>query len=267
MRIKLLSIIIACLIVGSGFAQERDDEVIIESSEFPGYNANQPLHSYKKKVKFGKIRSHWAGISFGYNGLITDLGNFNKPQGAEFMKQDGNSLTFNLNLFDVEVVSTKPFSIISGIGMEFNTFRFSNNVSIARGDNGMIGPDMSYKNQGITLSKTKLSTNYFVIPLLAEFRFGHIKSPSRKFYVHGGVIGGWLYNGHTKVKYDIDNKTHKDKNKDIALNRFRYGYTIGMGWSSFGIFARYYPKSIFKSSYGPDVKQISIGIAFNVSHR
>lgn len=218
-----------------------------------------------KEVKYGKLRSHWSGISFGYNGLITNLGDFHKPSGAEFMKQEGNSLTFNLNFFDIEIVSTRPFSIVSGIGMEFNTFRFSNDISIRRDENGMIVPNMYYQEQGISIQKTKLSTNYFVIPLLAEFRFG--ECAKRSFYIHGGMMGGWLFNGHTKVKYTSGKSTEKDKNRNLALNKFRYGYTIGLGWGNFGIFARYYPESIFKSAYGPDVKQISLGISFNASKK
>ncbi len=250
------------------FAQDQVVIIEEETNDNPKESAfwKNDTQDYPKKTSFGKIRAHWSGISFGYNGLIQNLGNMQLPEEAKYMKLTGNSVNFNLNLIDVEIISNKNYALVTGLGLEFNTFRFKNNISLTENANGFTVPDYSYNDQGIRLKKSKLSTNYLVIPLLAEFRIGN--SPKKAFYIHGGVIGGWCYNAHTKVKYtSLEGHTTKDKTKGLNIPHFRYGYTLGIGFSNIGIFARYYPESIFIPGEGPNVKQVSIGISLNTAGR
>ena len=265
---KLFLNLIACLFLP--YALSAQDKVVIIEEETADHSKEPSFwkddNRYPEKISFGKIRAHWSGISFGYNGLVRNLGHMQLPEDAKYMKLAGNSVNLNLNLIDVELISHKNYALVTGLGMEFNTFRFKNNLSLTKDANGFTVPDYSYNDQGIQLKKSKLTTNYLVIPLLVEFRAGN--SPKKSFYVHGGVIGGWCYNAHTKVKYtSLEGHTTKDKTRGLNIPNFRYGYTVGIGFSNIGIFARYYPENIFISGEGPNVKQVSIGISLNTAGR
>ena len=242
------------------------DKTFMDTKAFLYFTGNRNGREIPKKPRFLILGSHWSGISFGYTGLISGLGNFSLPGNAGYLRQMANSPNFNLNLIGLELVSTRPFALVTGIGMEFSNIRFRDEITLVRNAGGNTVADDSYKRPGVKVKKSKLSWNYFNIPLLAEFRINKYHDSSRAFYLYGGVLGGWGYNTHTKIKYSENGKMHKEKNNDLNIPNFRWGYTVGIGFSHFGIYATYYPKSLFKADRGPDVKQFNMGVSFNIAN-
>lgn len=219
-----------------------------------------------RKVRFFDSSSHWSGFGLGYSGLVTSLGNLNIPQDAQFMSQRANSINVNLNFISTGIVSTRHFALVSGLGMELNNFRFDRNVTLTTNSSGYIIADESFNERGINLRKSKLSTNYLTIPLLAEYRTKGGRG--RQFYVYGGVTGGWCFNAHTKIKYRSDGGTHKQKQRSgLNIRNFKYGYTVGAGYGRIGLYASYFPQSIFRSGKGPEVRQANIGLHLNFGGR
>ncbi len=216
-----------------------------------------------KKARFGVIGGHWAGISFGYSGLISDMGHWGLPEDGAYLDQRANSPSLNINIIGLEILSTRHFAITTGIGLEFNNYRFREPMILRHSKEIGTYPDYSIHNSGGRTDKSKLSTNYINIPLLAEFRFGCKNGYSGKAgYVYGGVIGGWGYNVHSKIKYNNGSgRLHKTKDHNVGTTNFRYGYIVGVGYSHYGIYMQYYPDPIFKE--GPRVRQVSIGLSFN----
>ena len=161
---KLFLNLIACLFLP--YALSAQDKVVIIEEETADHSKEPSFwkddNRYPEKISFGKIRAHWSGISFGYNGLVRNLGHMQLPEDAKYMKLAGNSVNFNLNLIDVELISHKNYALVTGLGMEFNTFRFKNNLSLTKDANGFTVPDYSYNDQGIQLKKSKLTTNYLI---------------------------------------------------------------------------------------------------------
>lgn len=215
-----------------------------------------------KKAYFGVFGSRWMGISFGYTALIPSMGNWNKPSELSFMRQEPNSPNFNLNLIGLEIISTKVFALTTGLGFEFNSFRFREEM-ILRPSGEMVLPyDMSDRDVRY-IKKSKLATSYLNIPLLAEFRFGGHGSINRGMYIYGGVVGGWGYNIHSKAKYtDANTRTQRDKYRDFNINNLRWGYTAGIGISRFGLYMMYYPQPVFGSP-NRELRQVSVGISIN----
>lgn len=216
-----------------------------------------------KKVRFGVIGSHWAGVSFGYSGMVSDIGSWRLPDDAAYLDQRANSPGININIFGLELVSSRHFALVTGLGLEFNNYRFREPMILRRSLEAGTYPDYSVYNSGGNVTKSKLSTNYINIPLLAEFRFGCRKGDSGKAgYLYGGIIGGWGYNVHSKARYNNGSgRMHRMKDHNIGVYNFRYGYMVGIGYSHYGLYMQYYPKPIFKN--GPEVRQVSVGLSLN----
>lgn len=211
---------------------------------------------YDSKGRLGWRSGHWAGVVLSYNGLIGDLGHLSLPAEAKFMEQSPKSIGVSLNLIDYTLGCSRKVGFVTGLGFEFNNFRFENNIGLKR-ENGVLVPDYQYEEKGIHLEKSKLVTCYMNIPVLFEVQFGR----NNNFFVNGGVIGGWRIGSHTKIK--ADDPQLKGKYKDhgnLGIRNLHYGYTLNFGYDHLAVSAVYYPQSVFRSGQGPQVRQFNIGL-------
>lgn len=207
---------------------------------------------------------HWAGVSIYYSGLMQNLGHMSLPSDASFMRQTPKSIGVSINFVDLTLVSNRNFGLITGLGLEVNNFRFDRNIGLTQNADGYIVADNSYDQDGISLTKSKLTTTYLNIPLLVEFQFGRTKTYRRKpGFVNFGVIAGVRLESHTKVqsKDFTGTDTHKEK-RGLNLRNFHYGVEFNIGYRCVALSARYYPQSIFTKDGGPKVQQANVGISF-----
>ena len=219
---------------------------------------------YKHKPTF---KGHWAGVEFGINGFM------DKNQSV-VMKNDlawldlkqARSWNINLNFMQYSIgFGTDKIGLVTGMGLEFNNYHFSNPVSLKVDNtlgsptNGMTIIDSTYLKGNFDVLKTKLSTTHLTIPLLLEFQIptgdhGH------RIFISGGVIGGLRIGAYTKVIYK-DGGKQKDKNRnDFNLATFRYGFTARVGYRGLKLFANYYPVSLFEKDKGPEVYPFTVGL-------
>ncbi len=208
---------------------------------------------------------HWSGVGIYYNGLVRNLGSMKLPNGAEYLRQSPKSIGVNVNLVDLTIVSNRHFGLITGLGFEINNFRFDRDITLTQDENGYIVPDYRYDRPGVDFKKTKLTTMYLNLPLLAEFQFGRSKAGKRApGFINFGVVGGLRLQGHTKVKYlDETGAKHTEKqHSSLNLRNFHYGVECNVGYRWVAVSARYYPQSIFVSDKGPNVQQVNIGLSF-----
>jgi len=104
--------------------------------------------------------------------------------------------------------------------MEINNFRFEENMIIKKDPfTGYIVPDYSYTSRGIYLKKSKLVTGYFNVPITLKVRWGKMN----KWYMQGGIVGGWRFNGHTKIKASGNLSGNFKNYKDLNLRNFHWG--------------------------------------------
>lgn len=273
MKKALTLILLAILVIPSLRAQQADtaqkrETFIVEDRYYdaPGQRT-QNLKKNKVVVKINGLANkenrrnkfvwndgHWAGIGLHYSGLVTNLGKLKLPEGAEFLSQSAKSIGVTLNPIDFTLLRSGRFGLITGLGVEFNNFRFDSNVALTY-ENGMIRPNEQYEN--VKLSKSKLYTCYLNIPLLIEFQMGR----HHDFFINAGVVGGWRMGAHTKIKASDPQLSGKFKERgNMGLRNFHYGYTVNIGYSHFAISATYYRPSIFRPGHGPQVEQVNIGL-------
>ena len=199
----------------------------------------------------------WAGIGIHYSGLVTNLGNFSLPAGAERLTQNVKSIGVTLNPVDFILVGNHTVRLMTGLGFELNNFRFDQDVTL-KYENGVTTVDEQYFAQGVNLTKSKLFTAYMNIPLLIEFQAGR----NHNFFINGGVIGGLRIGAHTKIqgKGAIVGGTAKD-HSSFGLRNFHYGYTINFGYSHIGFNLTYYHSPLWRKGAGPQARQVNAGIS------
>ncbi|NVO08625.1 MAG: outer membrane beta-barrel protein [Bacteroidales bacterium] len=206
------------------------------------------------------FQGHWSGFEFGVNGLMDKNRSLNlKGDLAALDLKQARSWNINLNFMQYSIgFGTDKIGLITGMGLEFNNYHFSNPISLKM-ENGITIVDSSYIKGNFDVQKSKLSTTHLTIPLLLEIQIptgerGH------RIYISGGVIGGLRIGAHTKVIYENGGRK-KDKNHDdFNLSTFRYGFTARIGYRGLKLFANYYPVALFEKDKGPEVYPFSVGL-------
>ena len=200
---------------------------------------------------------HWAGFEMGINNYLNNDFSMNLSDENSFMELNtGKSWNVNINFieYDTPLIGEK-FGVGTGMGIEFNDYRFDNRQPIKK-ENNQIIPDTSY-NQ-FSPDKAKLTTTYITVPVIFEYQTP--AGSDTKFYIAAGIIGGLKLGSHTKVVYDDKGDKNKDKNRsDFYLAPFRYGYTVRMGYGFVKVFANYYETPLFQEGKGPQRHPFTIG--------
>ena len=201
-----------------------------------------------------RFKGHWAAVEMGVNSFANV--NYKGYTPDYFMDLNQNkSFEVGLNFLRYSIGLQKDkrnIGLVTGLGLTFNDYRFSNPYTIEIVD----GKVSSKLIDETGLSKSKLTTSYLTVPLMLEFQIP-VNGHDKKFYFSGGVIGGLKVGSHTKVKID----GHKSKDRgDFNINPFRYGATARFGYKGINLFGTYYFSTFFKDSRGPVLYPFTIGI-------
>lgn len=205
------------------------------------------------------FRGHWAGIEFGFNnwGFERDV---ILPDNLSYMTLNTTSSNcFNINFSQLNLGFSRHMGIVSGIGLNWNNYRFQNDNSIAVGLSGTIAefiPDNT-----MPVKKSKFSDLYLNVPVLLEIQIP--AGFSNHLNIAAGVIGGIKINAWTKVVYEDKEKSRI--NGDYNLNLLRGGVHARVGYENFMIFGTYYLTPWFQEMKGPEglnLEPFEIGIAF-----
>lgn len=213
--------------------------------------------THKPKVKRSrkKFDGHWDAMEFGGNLFDkTDYQTLYPVRNYDFMETSPEKgIEFNLNFAEYSFGFGSYMGIVTGLGINWNNYRFKNNNTIIKDENGMIqAVDLPTED----FRKSKLTTIYLTAPLMFEFQIPGNYGQNRLF-VAGGVIGGVKIGEYTKYKIGKE----KSKNKgDFNLSPFRWGYTARIGFDDFGIYATYYNTPLFIDGKGPATTPYTVGI-------
>ncbi|MEF8810978.1 MAG: outer membrane beta-barrel protein [Bacteroidales bacterium] len=213
-------------------------------------------------LDFGKSKGfdlHWTGFEIGLNNYVNNDFSMSLLEDNSYMELNtGKSWNVNLNFieYDVSLIG-KSFGVGTGMGVEFNDYRFDNQLPIKKGDNQIV-VDSAFARAGYNLEKAKLNTVYITVPLIFEYQ--NRLSNDNILFFSVGMIGGMKLGSHTKVVYRDDGDKNKDKNRsDFFLSPFRYGYTLRAGYGFLKIFANYYDVPLFEKNKGPQLYPFTIG--------
>ena len=261
-RIFLL-IAMSALIFSTVFATEpvlsknSNDEVLISQDDQDDDRAEKRRRSRRR------FTPHWSGFEFGMNNYMTPDNSFSLPSELSYLDLNtGKSFNVNLNIAQVGLGLTRRFGLVTGLGFEFNDYKFEGNNNITKDADGVIIP--LYPDAGIEYDKSKLSTVYFTVPVLLELQIP--VSSYRTINIAAGGIGGVKLGSHSKVVYHDGGKQKIKENDDFSLNILRYGPTVRVGYEEFQIYATYYLNGLFIENKGPELYPVQIGVSFSFNH-
>lgn len=238
---------------------------ILESLEgpkfkFEKYSKEEEWKQEDKKQEVTKHRSrfkgHWSGIELGFNNYLTSDRSMVLPADIEYMNLNSSkSINFNLNFSQLSLGLTRHIGFVTGLGLNFNNYKFDGNNNIQKGSNGII----EILDPAGQLEKSKLATIYLDLPFLLEIQ---IPVDNNHLNVSAGPIGAIKIGSHTKMVYK-DGPTVK-ANGDFSLNMLRYGGTARVGYGNFQLYGTYYLTPLFQNAKGPagyDLYPFEIGFA------
>lgn len=242
---KITFIIISCLFVSFGFAQEITTTT-----------ANEP-----KKIKLtNRAGDHfmlqasydsWAGMPDSISG-----------------HQQGFSRGFNAYfMFDKPFKGSPKYSIGIGAGISTSNMTFKNmNVDLKSSNAFLPFTAVDSTNH---FKKYKLATSYLEVPLELRFTANH-QNVNKSVKAAIGVKVGTLVNAHTKGKtlLDKNNNTIGSYTEKISSKRYingtRFSATARVGYGIVSLFGTYQLNSVLKEGVGsPDMKLYQIGLTIS----
>jgi hypothetical protein len=241
---------------------------ILESLEGPKFNFekftendewNQDDAESDHARRRNRFKGHWSGIEFGFNNYLTSDKSLVMPSEIEYMTlHSGKSCNFNINFSQLSLGLTRHIGFVTGLGFNWNNYRFDGNNNILKGTNGII--EELPLDPGVTLEKSKLATVYLNLPFMLEIQ---IPVDNSHLNVAAGPIGAVKIGSHTKMVFQDRQKVKE--NGDFSLNMLRYGATARVGYGNFQLYGTYYNTPLFRTGKGPagnDLYPFEIGVAF-----
>ncbi|HKJ41686.1 MAG TPA: hypothetical protein VKA27_06295 [Sunxiuqinia sp.] len=208
-----------------------------------------------------KFSGHWSGIYFGFNGLAKADYSMYDADDAGFLDVNlWRSTVVNLNLLQFSKGlqhNRNTIGVVTGLGMEVQTYFLDRNTSIEKGENRIEPVHLFYDSN----QKSKLSSFYLSVPFLVEFQIP-VSNYGNRFYISAGVVANKRLSTQTKVKYRKNNKKEKLKTPDdYYMNDIRFSGTIKIGYRWINLYATYDLQQLFQDSRGPEVFPYSFGVA------
>jgi hypothetical protein len=212
----------------------------------------------KRKDRF---RGHWTGIELGFNNYLTSGKSMVMPADIEYMTlNSSNSVNFNLNFSQLNIRLLRHFGIVTGLGLNFNNYKFDGDNNVQKGTNNRI----EILDPATQLEKSKLATVFLDLPILLELQ---IPVNNSHLNFAAGPIGAVKIGSHTKMVYQDGPKVKAYG--DFSLNMLRYGATARAGFGNFQLYGTYYKTPLFQSGKGPagyDLYPFEVGFALTFNN-
>jgi hypothetical protein len=208
-----------------------------------------------------KFKGHWAGFDFGFNFLVNPDYSMSPDSESGFMEIDPlRSNSYSINFFQQSIGlqhNRNTMGLVTGAGIQFRSFRFQNNITLAKGAGGLIRPEpISAEN----IIKSRLSDTWIVVPLLFEFQIP-IRHYANRFYFATGVYGCVRIGSHTKVKYEENGRKEIVRIPgDFSLERFNGGLVARTGYRWLSLYAMVDLTPVFKDNLGPEMNTFTVGL-------
>jgi len=206
-----------------------------------------------------RFKGHWSGFELGFNNYLTSDKSLVLPADIEYMSiHSGKSVNFNINFSQLSLGLTRHIGFVTGLGLNWNNYKFDGNNNIEKGAIEIIELD---PGPGASLEKSKLATLYLTLPFMLEFQLP-VDNHSLNFAA--GPIGAIKIKSHTKMVFEDGGQKVKS-NGDFSLNMLRAGATARIGYQNFQIYGTYYMTPLFNNGKGPggyDLYPFEIGVAF-----
>ncbi|MDR1984231.1 MAG: outer membrane beta-barrel protein [Prevotellaceae bacterium] len=257
MKNILLLLNCALLVSLPVFSQEIADSDTVKSTEneiienekssvfVDGKRFNFIFQWEKKSNKKYATESHWAGFGVAVSYL----------NGLNGVNQGASHYLF-LNLLDYTIPLNKHFLFATGLGFDWQKYKFKGNVSLKNDDNGITC--FIYDNSKNYVS-SKFNIYHMTIPFVAEYQTGSKKFDD--FFIHAGVevLIKTTSKSEARIKTE-DGKIKKEKYIGLNTRALNARFILRTGVNNFSILGYYQPFSIFKNDLGIGINPYGIGI-------
>jgi hypothetical protein len=232
------------------------DRIRIEKFTDDDWNRNDDEDD-RRANRRNRFKGHWAGVEFGFNNYLTSDRSNVMPDDINYMSlHSSKSSNFNINFSQLSLGMTRRIGFVTGLGFNWNNYRFDGDNNIVKGPNGIV----DILDPGADLKKSKLATIYLTLPFMLELQ---IPVDNNSLNLAAGPIGAVKIGSHTKMVYQDDQKVKS--NGDFSLNMLRYGATARVGYGNFQLYGTYYMTPMFNTGKGPggyDLYPFELGVAF-----
>jgi len=201
----------------------------------------------------------WGGFEIGLTNFVNRENRMTLPVGGEFMDlKVANSMDFNFNFAEKSLGIVKNYvGIVTGLGIEYTNYRFVNDFSLTKTENGIVAEPVT-----MALDKNRLGVWHLNLPLMVEFQIP-VYGENTRIKLAAGVIGGLRIGSRQVHKFTENGEKQKIKIKDdFYLRDFNYSFTARIGYGDVALFANYYPQTLFENCKGPEIFPITIGLHF-----
>lgn len=220
--------------------------------------------TYKKAnlENYSTFKGHWKGFHFGFMNFA------NLPDGWEDMELDMGSsfsMQFNFANYSVNLNSRGNIGLVTGLGIEYQRFRFSDENTTLIKEKGNTIPvhvqDIYTEDNIDHVQRSSFKNLYLTIPFIFEVQFPAAKAAKKRIYASAGFMGGVRMHSKTKIVYrDSDDDKRKEKMKgNFHVVPFKVDVTGRIGYRNINIWGSYTLTNLFKSNTMPDLKVYTLG--------
>jgi hypothetical protein len=259
----------------------QEVEVVIEVSEEmrrdrdkSEFNINFNSKDKNREGKYQRTRTRFL-FDLGMNNYLQE-GKFPQEQDAQYAVRPWGSWYVGLNQAFVTHFGG-PLALQWGGGLSWYNFKFEDPRTRMFKQDGQIVFDQEMRSE-IHSNKSKLTASYLNVHAVPMLDFGYRKRVVSKddgtsrvqrwhqdkaFRIGLGGYAGYRLGSYTKVKFEENNNTKKDRNRgDYYINNWRYGTRLQLGYKGIDLFAQYDLNDFFSGNRAPQLNAFSFGITF-----
>lgn len=200
-------------------------------------------------AKSGKVT--WNAMSMGLSlGWVTAT----KPA-PDFGNSMGRSVELSWLMIAGVQMNYRSFSIATGLGVDWRNFVTKGDRYFFKNPDGKISLE-NYAPE-MTGRRSRIKVFSLQLPVLASVNFG----PKKRWGITAGPIVNFNTSGSIKTQYKIADEAYSVKTTNIGQRPVTLDAYFAIHYNGFGLYARYSPMHMLKSSTDLDFGAFSTGIA------
>jgi hypothetical protein len=202
------------------------------------------------------VETSWNKFHFGLNNLMNTDGKLETANNyGSFEISTGNSINLQWDILTQAMnIYKQKIRLVYGIGIDYNNYRFKQSISM-----NTDSVPLFLTQDGVEYKKNKLVTQYLNVPLMLNFKLAP-KNSDDELYISAGANFGYLVGSHQKQVWKDNGKRKSKVVDDFGLEKYRVGYEVQFGYNNIILYGKYFPKSIFQTNRGPELRTVSAGI-------
>ena len=137
-----------------------------------------------------------------------------------------------------------------GVGFNWTHYGLRKDFSWYRGDGGVLGwmPNAELYDEQYDKSRSSLTLYSMQLPLMFNQSLG------KKWDVAVAGILNWNYYAHFTNNYSLDHSDYHVTTHGLKQRKVSFDLLGQVSWHGIGAYLRYSPQSVFKTGYGPEMK-------------